>query len=229
MPRKTIPLCLAFTMSMLLLCLPALAVLEKVPIVSGGEPVKNTRITITDEQGNKTEQDTDDKGILLLEGEKGEKYTLAWPGGEKTVTIPRFSKTQKYTAAGIVAAGTAIALAGGGGSGSSSSGHGSSTGVPSLSEIPGTYTLSGDLNHTGIPVTVSGDTIIIQSTSAMSGVMDPATGAYTGQGTFDGSNTETFTAHWEKLSNGTIRAVGILTFVINGVITNYNVTYTKNQ
>ncbi len=241
MAKKLIPLSLLIMV--MLWTVPALAVLQKTKIVSNGEPVKNTQITIISEDGQEEEKNTDDKGFVIFEGEKGKTYTLKWSGGEKTVSVSGFSTTTLALAGAGVAGATAIAVAasGGGSSGSGSDNdidndshntddgsNGSTPTVPDLNQIPGTYSLSGELSNHSIPVSVQGQDVVINSTSTMSGMMDPATGAYTGTGSYGEGNTETFVGTWTITPSGDIYIDGVLTFHYGGGGSeSYNVRYTK--
>jgi hypothetical protein len=212
---------------------PANAVLQTVVLYGAeGQPLANTTIVISDESGNELgKQDTDDKGALIYDfPERGKKYRLAWDGGSKTVTIPRFSTQTKIgAAAGGAAALTLGALLLGGGDESAAE-HTTTTPAtklhPDTMDIPGTYSLTGELtnstcpdfpsaiNNAGIKVSASDSTVTVHSSADVTGPYNSASGAWRGEGTFKSGGYPTIEVYdgtwWNR--NSHVEFSGHLTF-----------------
>jgi hypothetical protein len=110
--------------------------------------------------------------------------------------------------------------------------------IPTISEIAGTYSLSGTmtgapcgsyssfLNNSAILMTTNGNNVSIYSSAIMTGGYDSSNGSFSGSGT--GTYfTEVITGMFNK-SGSTIKLTGTLVFQDNSCTVTYGVTYIKN-
>jgi hypothetical protein len=86
--RTVVALAAGFAVA--LLAGTALSVARSVAIVNtAGQPVANATVTIVFPDGSTQEEETDDDGILFFDFPSAGDYTIRYPGGQMTYTVPR--------------------------------------------------------------------------------------------------------------------------------------------
>lgn len=203
----------------------------------------NTMITITLPDGATEEKETDDKGALVFPFPKGKSH-LTWDGGSQVVKIPGFWTPTTMGAAAIVVVGAGVAIANSGGDGGRSSGGGDS--VPSIIDIPGSYTGTGtraqdtcgggrypstmNISNT---MTTSDSQVTVHSNADVTGTYCQDTGNFSGSAVFTLNGNPIEEEYDGKFKNGSIVFTGTLTYTdldgpTAGCTVSYNVTLTKS-